>query len=171
MSGNDERRLSDEFNKEVFEETPPDKSNTAPKYKPKEYVILFTPENGPSGASSVKQTTPKKETGKKEDKVPPIDFLRENITVDEKVHGYSVLTRIEDEKSPLGVDGGHVSILILLEGEKEVPKTHFQAGEWHQKPETTLEKQIVMDTLEKYNGIKPPDIEPPDHDPKRGRKR
>jgi hypothetical protein len=94
------------------------------------------------------------------------DFSLEDIE-----HGYLIQMRIEDEPSQKGLEGGRISRLTLVKGERkpENIKAHFDDGEWKNPPSTFLEKQIVMEKREEYNGtdqeVKKPDRgQEPDND-------
>jgi hypothetical protein len=163
--------LSTEFNQEVFDEekTVADKDNVGRVLKPKEYVVIFTPEFAPTGHIGVKRDLPSNTEHQAKD--PPIDVWGSDISVEDLDHGYIIQTKIEDEASEIGVEGGRISRLTLIEGERDPTnvRAHFDNGEWKELPKTFLEKQIVMEMKERYNGItlNGDEIAPepdPDHD-------
>lgn len=163
--------LSTEFNQEVFDEEKvvAEKGNVGRKLTPKEYLILFEPELAPTGHLGVKRDLPSNPEQQAEE--PPIDLHGHDFSLEDIEHGYLIQMRIEDEPSKKGLEGGRISRLTLVKGERkpENIKAHFDDGEWKNLPSTFLEKQIVMEKREEYNGtdqeVKKPDRgQEPDND-------
>lgn len=146
-----------------------DKDNVGRVLKPKEYVVIFTPEFAPTGHTGVKRDLPS--NPEHQAKELPIDVWGNDVSVEDLDHGYITQTKIEEEASEIGLEGGRISRLTLIEGERD-PKNvraHFDKGEWQKPPKTFLERQVVMEMKERYNGINPDgdDIATkpnPDHD-------
>ena len=132
------------------EEVVADKDNVGRKLTPKEYVVIFTPEYAPTGHIGVQRDLPSNPEHQSEEK--PIDLHGHDFSLEESEHGSLIQMRIEDEPSDKGLEGGRISRLTLIEGERDPEniKAHFDEGEWKKPPSTFLEKQIVMEKRDEY---------------------
>lgn len=159
--------IKNAFNDEVFERTVAEKDNVSPALKPREYLITFSPETAPPGAIGVQRHLPSQNAISTQN-AQTIDLSGNDIDFEDLKHDYTVQTKIEDKPNKMGLDGGLISRMTIFKGERieENICAHFQNGEWEISAGTFLEKQLVMEAKNEYNGIERNDIEPSfGHDP------
>lgn len=82
---------------------------------------------------------------------------RTDITEQYVNRGITVLVRIDDEKSDLGINGGRISRLTLVRGEmgSETILAHFDNGEWLKPPSSYLAEKVVREAEDRDNGLRP----------------
>lgn len=150
MSDKKSKGISGEFNAEVSEQVVAEKGNTALTLKPKEYLVLFEPEVAPCGHIGVQRDLPSNPAHQSEER--PIDVHGHDFSLEDHEHDYTIQMKVEDAPSEKGLEGGRISRLTLIKGERDPEniKAHFDDGEWKKPPSTFLEKQIVMEKRDEY---------------------
>lgn len=135
-----------------------EKDGTGRAFEPKNVAKKNYQAISPKGTVPVKRQqdtdiTVTVHTEKTVPKMVPLD--RNDITLEEKRHGLTVLIRIEDEQSKTGIDGGRISRLTVTEGKigEETIHAHFENGEWDREAETFAVIQAVMESKKEHNGL------------------
>lgn len=162
----DDKRLKDTFNesasnippKQTENEKEEDKriiakkDNTNHKPKPPSFSLSSSAAIAPTGNMPV---TPKDQEFEIEfipdfdQDEPNIDLTLDNTLIDGKAsNGIEFIIKQEDDPSSLGIDGGRISRLTLVQN--DVPSAHFDK-EWIIEPKTPLEIQVIDEIKEKFN--------------------
>jgi len=161
MSEDDKRPIKNEFNKagtkknvpEEDHRTVADKGNSGLTPSPPSFAKPNNPERAPAGAVPIQQ--------KQEEEFdiiftpdfapePNINLGTDDITLDEEMNEYRVLTKVDDFPNDNGIDGGRISRLAFIDQDGEA-SVYFENGDWVREPSTPLENQMVDDIKEDLN--------------------
>jgi hypothetical protein len=159
--------------KVVDTRTVAEKDGSQPQHRPDNVIKSGAAGFSPMGTVPVKRsrnvniTVTSEELPDREVSVP---MDRSDINIEYESHGFTTLVRRDDEKSALGIDGGHISRLTLAKGKlgDEQIFAHYDDGKWLKKPDTFLAKQAVMEAKNQDNGITRSSMKPDfskSHDP------
>lgn len=141
------------------------KDGTTRTHKPPNVTTANAMTRSPMGSVAVNRSRDVSITVTSED-LPaydiPVSMDRQDVDIDYENKGIRVLVRRDDEKSVMGIDGGHISRLTLAQGpigDEEI-LAHYDKGEWLKEPDTFLAKQVTMEAKKQDNGITHASIRP-----------
>lgn len=137
-----------------------EKDNTTLHPKPPSNLRITTPSLSPTGSVpvSTKSQNEKPDASLTAQDIVfepydpsehPINLSTDDITLDEQINEYRVLTKVDDLPNENGIDGGRISRLaFVIDGDAEV---YFDYGEWIRPPKTPLEHRMVDDIKDDLN--------------------
>jgi len=138
------------------------RENTSPKLDhPKFKNTGLTPSGTTSmfgkpriSAESQPQTNTKATSQESHDRDRQEELRTGDHTFEEEFNGLRVRTWIADDASSKGIRGGHITEMVVTDGEygKETELAHFKNGEWEKRAEATPERQAIMEAVTSYDG-------------------
>jgi|GEM_PF-2715768 len=162
MSDDPKRPLKNIFNtvgndKSTTEEdhrTVADKDNSGLTPSPPSFSKPNSPDRAPAGTVPVQPPKHEEEIDvifiPAEETEADMNLGTDDVTLDEEINGYRVLTKVDDVPNENGIDGGRISRLAFIDQEGEA-SVYFENGDWIREPSTPLENQMIDDIKEDLN--------------------
>ncbi|MEP1964466.1 hypothetical protein [Tateyamaria sp.] len=102
---------------------------------------------------------------------PTLNLNTDDITLDWQEEGYRILLKQEDGPSDMGIDGGRITRLVMVDDKENT--VNFDNGEWAEEPSLPIEHALVDKVKSELNGTHEQEVEDanditpeidPDHD-------
>lgn len=81
------------------------------------------------------------------------ELLNGDYTFEDEIGEFRIRTKIEDEQSKMGINGGMISRMVLTNDERgsEVELARFEKGEWLREAKSTPQRQCIMEAMNRHD--------------------